>query len=144
MLGSWDITAKVFATASTPERISKGRGEVRPALGDRWLLVTDTYPDGGMDEGYLTYNGFTKKWTNVTLDATGNALISIADGWQGNRLVFLASDIELLGEKTTLRQTIERRSDTEYHLLNEEKLPDGRWVALDEYTYRKRGDGAAN
>ncbi|MES1211020.1 MAG: amidohydrolase family protein, partial [Acidobacteriota bacterium] len=54
MLGSWDITARVFATASTPERVSQGQSDVRFTLGNRWLLITDTYPDGGMDEGYLT------------------------------------------------------------------------------------------
>ncbi len=142
MIGSWDITARVFPTASTPQRISKGRGEVRLALGDRWLHVTDTYPDGGMDEGYLTYNGFTKKWTSVTLDALGSALVATADGWRDNRLVFLAPEVEILGEKAALRQTMEWRSDTEYHLLNEEKLPDGRWVSIDEYTYHKRSEAA--
>ena len=73
----------------------------------------------------------------MTLDAAGSALVATADGWRDNRLVFLTSEIEILGEKTTLRQTIERRSDTEYHLLNEEKLPDGRWVPLEESTYRR-------
>jgi hypothetical protein len=142
MTGNWDITARIFATATTPERVSQGVGEVLPALGGRWLRVTDRYPDGGVDEGYLTYNGSTKKWTNVTLDAGGNAFISTSEGWQGNRIVFVTPEIEIVGEKATLRQTIERRSDTEYHLLNEERLPDGRWVALDEYTYRKRSEGA--
>ncbi len=143
MIGSWDISARIFATATTPERLSQGRGDVRIDVGGRWLHVTDTYPDGGADEGYLSYNSFTKKWTNVTLDAAGNAFVSTADRWQDNRLVFITPEIEIVGEKVTLRQTLERRSDTEYHLLNEEKLPDGRWVALDEYTYRKRSDGAA-
>jgi hypothetical protein len=142
MLGSWDVTAHVFATATTPERVSQGQSEVRLSLGNHWYQITDTYPDGGMDEGFLTYNPATKQWTSVLVDVSGNAVISTARGWLDNRIVFLTPEIEILGEKATLQQTIERRGPTEYHVLNEEKLPDGRWVPLDEYTYRKRSEPA--
>lgn len=142
MLGSWDVTARVFATPSTPERISKGQSDVRLSLKNRWYQITDTYPDGGMDEGYLTYNPVTKQWVSVLVDMSGNAVISTARGWLDNRIVFQTPEIELLGEKTTLQQTIERRGPTGYRVLNEEKLPDGRWVSLDEYTYRKRAEAA--
>ena len=43
-----------------------------------------------------------------------------------------------LGERVVLRQTLEKRSDREYRLLNEELLPNGGWRAVDEYVYVKR------
>lgn len=138
MVGKWEVTARVFATATTPEQISKGQSEVRLAIGGRWLIVSDTYSDEGADESYLTFNRFTEKWTSITLSTSGDAVTATSDRWQENRLVFLASEIVILGERVTLRQTLERRSDTEYHILNEEKLPNGKWQAVDEYTYRKQ------
>lgn len=138
MVGNWDIVAKVYATPTAPERVSQGQAEIKFVMNNRWVFVFDTYPDGGVDEGYLTYNGFTKKWTSVTIDGLGNTFIATADKWQGNQIIFVLSDIQIVGERVTLRQTITKRSDSEYHVLNEEKLPNGKWVALDEYTYKKR------
>ncbi len=138
MVGDWETEAHVFKTRTTPERTSRGTSEIRPRMGSRWLYIHDTYPDGGEDEGYLTFNPVTKHWISVALDTTGNAVVTTARRWEGNRLVFLAKNIRVVGERVTLRQTMEKKSDTEYHILNEERLPNGKWIALDEYTYRKK------
>lgn len=138
MVGTWEIESRVFRTSSEPERVSRGTAEVSFKMGSRWLFSHDTYPGGGEDDSYLSFNPFTKRWVSMTVDGYGNAVTATASKWEGNRLVFLAKDIEVLGERVTLRQTMEKRSDTEYHILNEERLPNGKWVALDEYTYRKK------
>lgn len=138
MAGTWEIESRVFRTSSEAERVSRGTAEVSFKMGSRWLYFHDTYPDGGTDETYLSFNPFTKQWISMTVDGYGNAVTATASKWEGNRLVFLARDIRVLGERVTLRQTMEKRSDTEYHVLNEERLPNGKWVALDEYIYRKK------
>lgn len=72
------------------------------------------------------------------LDSTGNAIRATARAWENNRLVFTTENAVILGERITLRQTVEKRSDTEYRVLNEEKLANGGWAKLDEYVYVKR------
>ena len=86
----------------------------------------------------MTFSPSRNKWISVTVDDTTNAVITTAERWTGNRLIFTGPPVEILGETATLRQTIEKISDREYRLLNEEHLSDGSWVPVDEYRYKKR------
>jgi hypothetical protein len=140
LVGRWSVEAHVFATRTTPESRSHGTSVVTPALGGGWLQIADAYPDGGHDLGFLTYSQTSGQWLSVALDSTGNAVVTRAGSWDGRTMVFTAPPVQILGESAELRQTLEKRSEREYHILNEELLPSGRWVALDEYTYRKSGD----
>lgn len=137
MAGEWDVTARVFATDKTSERIDRGRSRVEKILGGTWLALRDTYPSGTQDLGYLTFNTMTREWIALHLDSNGNAVRATSPGWNDGRLVFVLEDIEILGERITLRQTIEKRSAREYRVLNEERVGGG-WAKLDEYVYVKR------
>lgn len=137
MIGKWSIEAKVFATPTTPERIDRGTAVVSKVIGDTWLQFADSYPEGTQDLGYLTYNLVRKVWVSVSLDSTGNSIVSSAPGWSGNRLVFVAPHVQILGEEVTLRQTLVKLDADEYTVLNEELTSAGSWRALDEYRYRR-------
>lgn len=137
LVGRWRVTAHVFATAHTPERTEEGEAVVERVLDGAWLSLRDTYPGGTQDQGFLTYNVATRRWTSLSIDSTGNAIVATSAGWSADRMVYVAPDVEILGERVTLRQTLERRSDTEYRVLNEERLRTGKWQALDEYVYVK-------
>jgi hypothetical protein len=138
MVGTWDVTSRVFATPQTPERTDKGRAVVTEILGGTWLQLADSYDGREQDRGFLTYNAPMKRWISIGIDKTGNGVTAIAEKWEGNRLAFIAESVDIVGERVTLRQTIEKRSDREYRLLNEERLSDGTWAAVDEYVYTKR------
>lgn len=138
MIGTWNVTARVFATPKTPERVDRGRSRVEKILDGTWLSFRDTYPSGTQDLGFLTFNPITKSWVAVNLDSAGNTIRMTSPRWDGDRLVFLIENAEILGESITLRQTIEKQGRTRYRVLNEEKLANGEWAALDEYVYVKR------
>jgi hypothetical protein len=141
-IGSWEVTAHVFATKTTPERTDHGQEQVERLLGGSWLSFRDTYPTGTQDLGFVTFDAVQGVWRAVHLDSTGTTVIAISKGWENGKLVFLTRDAVILGEKVELRQTVEKRSDDEYRLLNEERLASGTWLALDEYLYkRKRPNG---
>lgn len=137
MIGRWNVTARVFATPRAPERIERGESVVSEALGGTWLELDDRYDGRVQDQGFLTFNPLAERWTSIGMDKVGNAIISIASKWEGDRIVFLAPDAEILGQRVVLRQTIEKRSNDEYRVLNEERLPSGAWAALDEYVYTR-------
>jgi hypothetical protein len=138
MVGTWDVTTRVFATAQSPERIEHGRAVISEILGGTWLQFEDSYDGKPQDLGFLTYNPVSKRWTSVSIDKTGNGVTATAEKWEGDRLALIAEGVEIVGERVTLRQTIEKRSPREYRLLNEERLSDGTWAAVDEYIYTKK------
>ena len=138
MLGQWDIEATVVPAASAPGHTDRGTSIVTTALGGTWLQFTDTYPQGNQDLSFLTYNLVTHRWISLTIDALGNNVAASSPAWEGDRLIFVAQDVEVLGLKVTLRQMILKRSDDEFVLSNEELLPDGSSRPLDEYRYRRK------
>lgn len=141
MLGTWDVEVTVFATPESPQSVERGVSEIAPALKGHWLQLADTYPAGTQDLGFLTYNRVTREWVSLGLDSFGNSVLAKGAGWDGRRLILIAAGVEVLGEVVTLRQTVEKRGADEFVLLNEEKLPDGTWLPLDQYRYRRRPAG---
>jgi hypothetical protein len=138
LVGRWNVTSRVFATQSTPERLDHGQSIVEEIVGGVWLQSHDSYHGKSDGHSFLTYNSVSRQWISVTIDRYGHAVTVRTDRWNGNRLIFVAPDVTILGERATLRQTMEKRSDQEYRILNEEQLSSGRWFAVDEYVYTKR------
>ena len=135
LIGTWDVEATVFATPTTPERLDHGIAVISPAVGGTWQQYVGTYPHGTQDLGFSTYDRVTRRWVNVSIDSGGTAIVTTSPQWDRFEKV-----VEIFGEKAHLRQTIERRGDTEFVVLNEEQMPSGEWRRLDQYRHRKRPD----
>lgn len=138
MIGRWKVTSRIFANGVKTEPEDHGESTVEAVLGGTWFQIRDTYEGKPQDHGFLTFNVATKEWIAIGIDKTGNAITSKARGWDGNRLLLVAENAEILGERVVLRQTLEKKSDREYRILNEERLPSGEWAVIDEYVYRKQ------
>jgi hypothetical protein len=136
LVGNWRVEAHVFATATTPERKSVGTSTVRPMLDGAWLEITGEYPDGTHDLDYLAYDATAQRWVSISLGYAGSALVDYASDWNKDQLEFVANRARIMGVDVSLRQIIEKRSDNEYHVRNDEKLGK-KWVKLDEYTFTK-------
>jgi hypothetical protein len=137
LLGTWDVSSTVFATAAAQESNLGGTTVVTRVLGDTWLQFADEIFGKEQDLGFITYNVVTHKWIAAQVDASGNSVTTTSPGWTGNKLVFTGRAL-IVGETAMLRQTFEKVSDTEYVILNEEHLPNGQWVPLDRYVYHKQ------
>jgi hypothetical protein len=61
-----------------------------------------------------------------------------SEGWQDNNTIVFIGSLTMLGVDCELRQTVTRRGPDEFHVLNEEKLPDGSWHITDEYNCRRK------
>lgn len=138
LVGRWNVTSRVFAHGVEPEMTEHGQSTVEEILDGTWLQIRDTYDGQVHDLGFLTFNAATKEWISTGVDKYGNTVTARAKGWKGNRLPLVAEDAQILGERVVLRQTLEKRSDHEYRILNEERLPSGDWAVIDEYVYRKQ------
>jgi hypothetical protein len=129
MVGTWDVTATVQAGSAATGTSDKGQSVIAFALDGTWIEARDTYPGGGQDVGYVTYNPVVKQWIALGIDGAGNAVTTMATGWTGNRLVF-TGEVTIVGERVTLRQTIEKLNDAAYNVINEQKMADGSWLVL--------------
>lgn len=136
MLGTWEVTAQVLPGHTRPPSTEKGRTVVTAILGGTWLQLADTYPAGVQDLGFVTYDPTREGWVSLALDSYGNAVTVSGKAWGGSKLVFRGR-ARILGEEAELRQTIERRGDDAWQILNEEKMPDGSWRALDLYSFAR-------
>lgn len=136
MLGSWNIEAQVFATPTTPAHVDHGTAQISVVNGGTWLQMADAYPQGTQDLGFLTYNLVTRRWVSVALDSTGNSVVTTGPAWEDDRLV-LSAAVEIVGISAMLRQTVTRAGPDRFSVLNEEQLPSGRWIKLDEYRYQR-------
>lgn len=135
MVGRWRVFSRVTSDGNREER---GESVTTFAIDGRWLKTEDSYKGKVEDLGLMTFNAATKQWIVLAVDKTGNAVRAVGDGWKDGRLVLLAENVEIVGERVTLRQTVEKRSDREYRVLNEEQLEGGGWAVVDEYIYTRK------
>jgi hypothetical protein len=136
MLGRWKVAVRV--AGQEVKESDRGESVAQMVIGGTWLEVRDSYQGVEQDVSYLTYNIVTKEWIALGIDKTGNAVTATGKAWDGDRLTLLAQNATVVGERVTLRQVLERISDREYVLRNEEQLPSGSWALVDEYVYRKQ------
>lgn len=136
LVGRWAIQSRVFAQGEA--FADGGESSVEEILGGTWLQIRDSYDGQSQDLGFLSFNPVTKEWVALGIDRTGNAVTATGRGWEGNRLMLVAN-AEIVGERVVLRQTMEKVSDDQYRVLNEEKLSDGSWARIDEYVYTRIG-----
>jgi hypothetical protein len=137
MIGDWDLSVTVFATPKRKASVSHGKSHIAPMMGGVWLSQADSYDGVQQDQTWTTFNPAIRRFVTATVDVTGNSVRADSQaGWRGNRLVFEAN-VEIVGEKAMLRQTLTRRSDRQFAFYNEERLPDGTWAPLDAYVFTK-------
>jgi len=132
MEGDWSAENSVRATPVSP-------------------AYTDTYPytyrfsedgttlcilRGGKEVPNLTYDAFSKKWVFM-LPGGGAFGILTSPGWKDGSIEFIGH-VLMLGVECEMRTTVTRRSDREYYMINHEKNPDGSWVVVDDWIFRKR------
>jgi hypothetical protein len=138
LVGRWKVTSRSFLESGEPGVADHGESTVTAVLGGTWLEIRDSYKGNPEDLGFLTFNVVTKEWVSISIDKSGNAVTAKAPRWDGNRLVLAAEDANIVGEHVVLRQTLEKQSDREYRIVNEERLASGEWALIDEYVYRKQ------
>jgi hypothetical protein len=132
LLGTWVFENRVRATPTTPAY--SDTFIYRYQLCDDQTRICILGP-GGKLRPHLTFDPFSHRWMMTFTDALYGVLQS--EGWRGNTIVF-TGPLTMLGVDCQLRQTITGKNDDEFHILNEEKLPDGGWQVTDEFNCRRK------
>ena len=128
MVGAWEVEAK----AANDSR-ARGTSVARSLYDGMWIEVRDTYPDGSQRVGYLGYDDASEKWQSISVDARGTAIVTLADRWDGDHIVF-EGDAGASGLPVRRRQIVTRVSAREYRVSNQQWV-DGAWRPVDDYRY---------
>lgn len=138
MAGTWDMTWKIHATPTMPESVVTIPVVSWFVMDGTWLRVPLSYPGGAQEDIYLTFDPFQKVWVSAGLGNPATRWVFESKGWDGDRLVFSGPPVRLAGEPVELRHTWVKKSENEWTILKEEKLPSGRWVPLGEFRFVRR------
>ena len=131
MVGTWDVEAETLNDSP-----ARGTSMVRLLHDGAWIEIRDSYPGGTQRVGYLGYDDASEKWQSISVDARGNATVTLADGWDGDHIV-LEGDASAIGLSVRRRQIVTRVSACEYRVSNEQWL-EGAWRPVDRYRYVRR------
>jgi len=132
LVGDWAFENHVRATPTTPAYTDTYYYTYELAdSGTRYTVSGH----GAKARPYLTFDPFSNRWMMTFTEGLFGVLQS--NGWQRDAIVF-SGPLTMLGIDCELRQTITKKSSDEFHILNEEKLPDGSWRETDEFFCRRK------
>jgi len=132
LVGEWSFENHVRATSTTPPYTDTYFYTYALSDNDTRYTVSG---HGAKERPYLTFDPFSNRWMMTFTEGLFGVLQS--KGWQGDTIVF-TGPLTMLGVDCELRQTITKKGENEFHILNEEKLPDGSWRETDEFFCRRK------
>src|SRR3954452_1431925 len=132
LIGEWAFENRVRATPTTPAYTDTYFYSYELADNASRYTVSG---HGAKARPYLTFDPLSNRWMMTFTEGLFGVLQS--DGWAGNSIVF-TGPLTMLGIDCELRQTITRRGENDFHILNEEKLPDGSWRETDEFNCQRK------
>jgi hypothetical protein len=147
MLGTWDVTERIYATTFAPEKLRKGTAEVKLVLRDRWIVSRVKMEDGGESVAYLGFDPWKKfwYWQYFTSEGRGTNGPLVSDqSWDGGRLN-LSGTLYFWGEPAKVTVRVVKWDETLWGEVIEEMVSeqDVRPLLEFRYTRKKGADGKA-
>jgi uncharacterized protein DUF1579 len=139
--GSWSCSGDAPASPFGPAHKTKSSLMLKLDLDGFWYdgmmtemkTASNTHPVKGML--HLGYDATSKQFVQVWVDNTGAWATQMSPGWQGNTIVFTGDQV-VMGEKLTARDTLARKSDTEFTHKFELNMK-GQWSPIIDETCKK-------
>ncbi len=147
MLGTWDVTERIYATRFAPEKIRKGTADVKLDLGNRWVVSRVKMEDGGESVAYLGFDPWKKLWywQYYTSEGRGtNSPLVSEQSWDSGRLN-LSGTFYFWGEPAQITLRVVNWDETLWGEIFEEKVSeqDIRPLLEFRYTRKKAAEGKA-
>ena len=141
--GSWTCSGDAPASPFGPAHKTKSSMTLKSDLDGFWYdgmmtemkTASNTHPVKGMM--HVGYDSAAKQYVMVWLDNFGSWATEMSPGWQGDTMVW-TGDQMLMGEKAAAKDTMVKKSDTEYtHKF--ELQTKGQWGTIVDETCKKAG-----
>jgi hypothetical protein len=141
-LGKWKCDGKAFAGPMSPtEHAVKGSAEAKLVVDKFWQSFTyeekktKEHP-GLMVNGFWGFDQGAKRYVRAAVANHGEWDTASAPGWEGDKLVWTG---ELSGPMGRLLfyHMFTKKSDKEWTHVLEGRMPDGKWIPLEDVTCKK-------
>jgi Protein of unknown function (DUF1579) len=140
-VGKWKCDGKQFASPMGPEHTFKATAESKMD-GDNfyqsWTYEEKKSKDhmGMKVKGMWGWDAGTKKFVRAGADNRGGWDTATAPGLEGDKIVWTGEVSGPMG-KMPFHHTFTKKSDKEWSMALEAKMPDGKWAPLSEVTCKK-------
>lgn len=139
MVGNWTQHYRLFATPHFKEYRNDRPASVSVSRGGLWLVVRDSGLTIDVVH-YLTFDPAARQWKRLEVGLpTYASFAATANDWRGGQIVFDYS-MELtsyIGHPLSQRERWRRVDDNEWIVTEEQRLPDGRYVLIEEMRYTR-------
>jgi hypothetical protein len=132
LIGQWTYENPVPATPVSPEYCDVGSATFKESADAMWICMVG--PDG-REFPLLTFDAWSNQWIYVLTNGAYGILRS--PGWTGNDIAFRGA-MTMVGVNCEWRMTWTRRDNDAFSFVNEELAPDGSWIYIDEWQYRRK------
>lgn len=131
--GEWTSENRVPETAVSPAFTDIGKAHYDFDSKGEWLCMVA--PDGTQFPN-ITFDPFSRQWIYV-LTRGAYGLLRSAEGWQADSISFTGL-MTMLGPTREWRMRWTREGDDAFGFVNEEVGPDGEWIFVDEWSFRRK------
>jgi hypothetical protein len=130
--GQWLVSNKVPAGKNHPAYTDVNTYTYSVCEKGNWICITGA---DGREKPHITFDPFSRQWIYVLTEGAYGILQS--PGWTGNQIVF-TGHMTMIGVECEMRQTWIKKNADEIRIVNEEIMPDGQWVYVDEFDYQRK------
>lgn len=132
--GDWRQVATIYKRNSLP--MSKKEVGI-------WTFKLDTKSNsilfGPKEEpaamtAFMIYDIYSKSWFSAERDPNAWGLAQSTGSWTGEKIT-MEGTFHIRGVDVELRQTFKHTKSDECAVINEQKMPNGKWVAIDEHRF---------
>jgi hypothetical protein len=140
-MGTWTCEGKVHAvTPAIKERTITARLVHAAALDGRWSVVNIEEKSSVGVLKMMSLEGWdlaTKRFISMGATSSGSSAVATSQGWQGDKLIWMAEGSAFTGNTYKSRMTITKKSATEYDLASEMSSGNGPWKPFREAHCKK-------
>lgn len=83
---------------------------------------------------FMTYDVYSRSWFSAERDPNAWGLAQSTGSWTGEKIE-MEGTFHIRGVGVQLRQTFKHTKAEECAVINEQKMPNGKWVAIDEHRF---------
>jgi hypothetical protein len=134
-VGSWKCDGTMPAGPWGPGGKETTAMSFKMELGDMWMAVEGDMKMADAKMPPMTFRGVngydptTKKFMRMDWDSMGGVAHMSSPGWEADKMVF-TGDGMMMGQKTKMRHTMVKKSDTEMTSTFEMAGADGKWMPM--------------
>ena len=144
MVGTWDVTVKMFPQPGAPAQESKGSSENKWVLGGRWVQENFTGDFMGMPFsgiGYTGYDNIKKQYIGTWMDSMSTSMMASSGTADANGKSYEFSstmDDPMTGKSMPVKSKVTVTDDDHHSMEMWSPGPDGKMFKMMEINYTRK------